>query len=311
MHYIKNSAMIYTQLLTEVGSGPLLIRESATRELEAILRKHEVGVHVPTNKELKLHIPAIHTNMISSDNASSDNPFDAYEENSVVILPIIGMMYKYNTIDWDEYKYVIGMDQVANLIRKADQSPKIAGIILLCNTPGGTTQSIMQLEDAMRNRTKPVIGLVDGMCMSGGIYALSFCDKIYATNRMCEIGSIGTYCRLLDNSKMLENAGIKIIPVYPKESVWKNRAVNEALAGNEKLLIDESLAPFAIHFQNIIKENRPKLKQDVEGILEGREFYAYDAIEHKLIDGLRNIPQAIEEVINLSKENKQFYSQFN
>ena len=73
--------------------------------------------------------------------------------------------------------------------------------------------------------------------------------------------------------------------------------------------IDESLTPFALHFQNIIKTNRPKIDQSAEGILEGREFYAYDAITYKAIDGLMNLDQAIAEVQNIANTNKQIYSQ--
>jgi protease-4 len=304
--------MIYTQLLTEIGSGPLIICESANPVVEALIERYRTGINNHPDRELKLHVNKLHENMISSDDISaSDNPFDSYEENSVVVIPIMGMMTKYGYIDWDEYRRVFGMDTVAKLIKLADKSSKISGIVLLCNTPGGTTQSIYGLEDALRNRIKPVIGLIDGMCMSGGIYTLSFCDKIFATHRMCEIGSIGTFAKILDNTEMLKKEGLKVISVYPPESSWKNKAVREAIEGKTELLIDESLTPFAIHFQNIIKENRPKLDTAVEGILEGREFYAYDAITHKLIDGLRNIDQAIEEVHKLAKDNKKFYSQFN
>jgi len=114
----------------------------------------------------------------------------------------------------------------------------------------------------------------------------------------------------MDQTKMLEMIGVTIKAVYPPESSFKNRTVNEALKGNDQPLIDESLTPFALHFQNIIKEGRPKIVQSVEGILEGREFYAYDAIKYKAIDGLMNLQQAIAEVIATSNTNKQIFSQF-
>ena len=60
------------------------------------------------------------------------------------------------------------------------------------------------------------------------------------------------------------------------------------MEGNPDRIIKEQLTPFAIHFQNIIKDNRRKINQSEEGILEGKVFYAYDAVNNRLIDGLMN-----------------------
>lgn len=299
--------------LTEVSTKPLLLCESAISKAEIHISKL-FSTHNPVRDVAVkgYSLPTHHKNIISASTLDSEsgNPFDSYESDTVVIIPIIGLMFKYSTIDWEEYKYVPGMDLIANLIRMANASDKIAGIVLLVNTPGGTTQSIYQLEDALRNRTKPCVAVVDGMCMSGGMYAASFCDKIFAVNRMCELGSIGTFAKILDDSKFYEKNGLKIISVYPPESKYKNLAVREAIEGKPERLIDEQLTPFAIHFQNIIKENRPNLDASAEGILEGAEFYAYDALKYGLIDGIKNIDEAVAETKNLANRQKQFYSQF-
>lgn len=302
--------MRITQLLTEFSSSPLLLRESAQQGVEVMLSKAIQNQNKNQAETVNFNFQSMHEKMISADRINSSDPFDDFEENSVVIFPIIGLMSKYNMFDYDSYRWIIGMDIIAGLLRQADASPKIAGTVILCNTPGGSTQSIYQLEIALRNRTKPCIGLVDGMCMSGGIYTLSFCDKIFAVHPMCEVGSIGTFSRIIDNSELYEKNGIKIISVYPPESKYKNLAVREAIEGKPERLIDEHLTPFAKHFQNIITTNRPKLDTSVEGIIEGGEFYAVDAVKHNLIDGIMTIDEAIQEVHNLKKEQNLIYSSF-
>jgi len=303
--------MIANQIISEFSS-PLLLRESANQIAHLIYLNAKNHQHSNITAIGAPKIPKLHANMICSDDVDCDSdPFASYQEGSVVILPIIGMMFKYNCIDWDEYRYVIGMDTIANLIRQADASPNIAGTICLQNTPGGSTQSIYQMEDALRKRKKPNLTLVDGMSCSGGVYVSSFSDEIWATNRMCEIGSIGTFAKVLDDSKYMENLGLKVISVYPPESSWKNKEIRTLLStGDEKPMIDDKLTPFALHFQNIVKSNRPNLDLTVEGILEGREFYAYDAVKNGLIDGIMNIDQAVERVQQLAQEQKQLYSQF-
>ena len=304
--------MIANQIISEFSS-PLLLRESATQIAQLIYlnaRNHE---HSALTTIQAPKIPKLHANMISSDciDCDDNDPFESYAEGSVIILPIIGMMFKYNSIDWDERKYIIGMDTIANFIRQADASPNIAGTICMQNTPGGSTQSIYQLEDALRNRKKPNITVVDGMSCSGGVYVSSFSDERYATNRMCEIGSIGTFAKVLDDSKMLEINGLKVISVYPPESQWKNKSIRTLLeTGDQQPLIDEKLSPFALHFQNIVKTNLPNLDLSVEGIIEGREFYAYDAVKNGLINGIMNLDGAVARVQALAQEQKTFYSQF-
>lgn len=215
-------------------------------------------------------------------------------------------MYKYGYQSW--FGYVPGIDDVANMIRYANASSQIIGTILLINTPGGTTQSVIQIEDALRTRTKPSVAFIDGQCCSGGIYAASFCDRIVAANRMCEIGSIGTQMTMLDLSEYYSSMGIKKITVRPPESSFKNTEYEQALAGDDKRLISESLTPFAQHFQNILKDNRPNLDLSVEGILEGKIFYAFDAVQNGLIDNITNFDGAVQLLQSLHTEKQSLYS---
>lgn len=232
----------------------------------------------------------------------SYNPYDEYPNDTIAIIPLSGFMTKYGS--W----WRTGVDDLANLIRLADKSDKIIGTILLTDSPGGSTSSIFQLEDAMRNRTKACVGLIEGSANSGACYAVSFCDVIGAINPMCEIGSIGVMARFMDYSKADEKYGIKTIEVYPPESKYKNLESREAIEGDTKRLIEEQLTPFAIHFQNIIKSNRPNLDLSIEGIIEGKVFYARDAVKYNLVDKIMNLEQAVAEVQKINDSRKTIYS---
>ena len=297
--------MLENLFLQEIFSSLMLLRESGLNAIEIMVRSIIEGKSIKTEETKTTNLSGF---FLPETDESGKNPYDVFEENSVAIIPITGLMLKYGYRGWYEYKY--GCDDYANMIRLADQSPKIAGTVLLCNTPGGTTSSIIQLEDALRNRTKKSVALVDYQCCSGGMYVASFCDKIYSMNRMCEVGSIGTYAQFVNDSEALKKWGYIIEEIYPPESKYKNLPEREAIDGKPDRIIKEQLTPFAIHFQNIIKENRPKLNQSTEGILEGKVFYAYDAIENGLIDGLMNLEQAIKKVQDLTQIQQSIYSSF-
>jgi protease-4 len=292
--------MINQLFLFEIFSSILLVRNTAIGVVENLLRAAIEG----REPEAKLtgHASQLIPDMDENPDA---NPYDRMDKNSVAVIPLNGMMAKYAS--WWRH----GCDFLADLIRQADRSPAIAGTLLLIDTPGGTASAVIQLEDALRNRTKPSVALIDGECCSGGIYVASFCDEIHAVNRMCKTGSIGAFARIIDTREADKKWGYKIECIYPPESKYKNLEIREALKGKPERLIREILTPYAIHFQNIIKENRRQLDTSVEGILEGSVFYAYDAIKNGLIDGLMNIEQAMERVRRLAEEKKSFYSQFN
>ncbi|MDR1544760.1 MAG: S49 family peptidase [Prevotellaceae bacterium] len=287
---------MYNLFLHEILHSKLMLKGSFLDEFELLSRRDISSIKREFPK-VEFACLAKNVSLAVESNIDSGS-FDKLDENSIVVVPIIGSMFKYDT--WCSY----GMDYFASIIEQANKSDKVAGIMLLLNTPGGSTQSVIRLEEVLRSLVKPCVAVVDGMCCSCGIYVASFADKIVALNRMCEIGSIGVFATIIDHSEADKLSGIKTITAYPPESSYKNKSVREAVEGKLEYLIDESLTPFAHHFQNIIKANRPKLDETVEGILEGREFYAYDAEKNGLIDGIMNMQQAVELLHSLIDERK-------
>lgn len=283
--------------------SPLMLHNSGRVALSLIAERILNGQPVKL-PEPKKQVFSNRGSLMYSDQPDqpSYNPYDEYPDDTIAIIPLSGFMTKYGS--W----WRAGVDDLANLIRLADKSNKIIGTILLTDSPGGSTSSIFQLEDAMRNRTKTCVGLIEGSANSGACYAISFCDIVGAINPMCEIGSIGVMAKFMDFTKSDEKYGIKTVEVYPPESKFKNLELREAIEGDTKRLIEEQLSPFAIHFQNIIKANRPNLDLGVEGIIEGKVFYARDAVKYNLVDRIMNLDQAVAEVKRISDNRKSIYS---
>lgn len=219
-------------------------------------------------------------------------------QHHVLILPVTGMMTKYST--W----LLPGMDLLAKAIQQAETDDSIVGTVLLMNTYGGTVQSWLRMEEVLRSRKKPCVAVVDGLCASAGMYVAVLCDRIYAVNPTCKVGSIGVMAQLIDDSKQLKQYGLKLIEVYPPESNWKNRPEREALEGKTDLLISENLSPLARHFRQVVREMRPDLDESVEGVLAGRMFYAEDALKAGLIDGITTLNDAIAQTADLAADRK-------
>ena len=225
--------------------------------------------------------------------AIDDEPLNAsmFSLGRIMILPINGLMTKYN--QWDS----VGMDNIAGLIAEGLENPNIDKIILLFNTYGGSVQSWVRIEEVLTHRlqyNKPVIAAIDGICASAGVYVAVHCDKIYALHTTNRIGSIGVMVQYVDTRKAEQDAGIQTITVYPPESKYKNKAEQDALDGDTKMLIEEQLTPLALHFQNEVRRYRPQLDESVEGLLEGKMFFAEDARRAGLIDGIMTLTEVLK-----------------
>lgn len=284
-------------ILTEITNSMMMLRPGAYKEIEKLL-------NMPSQKDIdRGYIPisvsgaSLVTSINRGDSSSS-------EEKSVAIVPIIGPMFKYDS--WWNY----GIDHYASIIQSIDADPSIDGTILLLNTPGGSVQSTIRMEEVLKNRKKPCVAMIDGMACSSGMYIASYSDFIMANNPMCLVGSIGTMVTIEDNSKMLEKYGIKLIEIYPPESSYKNKGYKEALSGDTSYIVNELLSPYAIQFQNVIKKNRPKLDLSVEGIIEGRDFFAKDAVSNGLIDAIGTLEDSVSKVYQLSEDRKDMFNLF-
>lgn len=291
-----------TKLLTELSTSKLMLRPDALLLLEQSLNADKKPADNASQKNSDKSGLAAYIKgggVVFPDDIMYGNA-ESVEEGSVLIVPIIGVMRKYDS--WSAY----GMDFYAQAISEAQANERISGVVLLFNTPGGTSQSLIQIENVLAAKTKPCIAVIDGMCCSCGIHVAAMCDKIYAESRMCEVGSIGVYAQLLDDRKADEKYGYKLVEVYPPESSYKNKGVREAIEGNPQYLIDETLSPYARFFQEHIRKCRKNLDESVEGILEGRVFYAYDAAENGLIDGIRTTSDVIAELRNRNTINSLF-----
>lgn len=214
---------------------------------------------------------------------------------SIGIVSIVGNMIKYgNMFCW-------GADELVSFARAFDNNPNIIGQIWLIDSGGGSVSSVAPYLDFLANKEKPVVALCD-MCASAAIWVGSGTDYIMAENKIsAAFGSIGVMASFFSYQEYYKGMGLTEHNVFADQSTEKNKDFMEALEGKYKTLKKLTLNPLAKEFQKNIKGNRgSKLDESVEGILSGRMFYAEDAVEHGLADGIGNRANAIEKVKELA-----------
>jgi len=214
--------------------------------------------------------------------------------DGVAIIELVGPMVKYG--GYCQY----GADDIASYLMEANANPKIVGVVLRTDSPGGQATSVNILNKALAAMQKPVVMLADN-CMSAAYYVGAGCNHIMANDPISGMfGSIGVVMSFLDFRKHFEEKGIKEHTVYSDLSGFKNKAFMDALDGDYSALKSKILNPLAQEFQDYVKSNRTSLDLKVEGIISGETFTAKEALQNGLIDSIGDMNDAIKVVRALS-----------
>lgn len=292
--------MAFSSLYSSVLRGKWFISFKDVEASHILVNKLlERGVDSEDTTKLSEKTP-ITVSAISEKEMKSGNDFTDAPQDSVAIIGLQGSMIKYGS--YCSY----GTTEVAELINKAADSPKITGILLDIDSGGGSVDSIAPLVDAIQyaqKKKKCVIAYCD-LCASAAYYVACYCDEIVASNTISsEFGSIGVMMGFQDYAKYYENAGIKTHTIYSDLSNYKNAPFESAKEGNYDAIKTEELNPLARGFQEAVKSKRgDKLNLKVEGIIAGRMFYANEAKTNGLIDSIGTKDFAVNRVREIRRD---------
>jgi len=115
---------------------------------------------------------------------------------------------------------IFSAKKVLEEIEKAQKDPKIKGILLNVNSPGGAVPPSIEISYAIKELSgkKPVIAYASGIMASGSYYASIHAQKIIA-NPGAIVGSIGVIMESADIEELMKKIGVK--PQVVKEGTYK------------------------------------------------------------------------------------------
>lgn len=193
-----------------------------------------------------------------------------------------------------------GTAQLANMIMFFEALPNVIGGIVKADSGGGSTNAVEIIDSTIRNRTKPIVSLLEkGTIACSACYgSISGSDYIMSDGKNNKVGSLGTMADFDGVAhKNVTSDGVKTIRVYATKSTAKNKWYEEAVNNdNFEPLISELLDPENDIFLGRITANRPQI---LESQLDGSVYKSGDVIG-TLIDGLGTIADAIDKVKELS-----------
>lgn len=181
-------------------------------------------------------------------------------------------------------------------VKSALADKDIENIVLLMDTPGGSVSALAELGDTVREaaQQKNVIAQVDGMTASAGYYVASQANKIYA-NRMDMVGSIGTRLELYDFSEAFKKAGIEAVPIdtgeYKSAGMMGTKITDEQKADFQRIVDG-----YFEDFKATVMQGRGMDEKEFTAIADGRMFFASEAVDLGLIDGIQGIERTLSDL---------------
>ena len=186
----------------------------------------------------------------------------------------------------------------------ANTIPQVVGHVFIINTPGGEAAARndyeMMINDC-REKGKPTVAFVDGMCCSSGVALACRCDRVIVMNPKDEFGCIGTMAAFWAIAHdTVDQDGFRYVELVGKDCPEKNAWWREAAKGEyDKLQAD--LDKDTNEFHAAVRENRPMVTDDM---LSGKVFEAQEVIP-ALVDEIGDLNRAIDCVFALANEEMQ------
>lgn len=191
----------------------------------------------------------------------------------------------------------IDVNSVREQILNALEEPSVTAILLDINSPGGTVTGVPEFAEfiAEANKVKKIYAYVDSLCASAAMYIASQCEAIFCT-QSSELGSVGVYMLTVDESRALDNAGIKVNAITNAEATMKLAGASfKPLTDDEKEMFQKGVQKSYDQFKAAVLSKRTIDPQ----YLNGECFDGEDSVKLGFADGLvSNMDQALSIISN-------------
>lgn len=218
-----------------------------------------------------------------------------FSEKNIYIINIYGVISFSDSTNIIKSHY--SYDKIVKKLRKISYDPKISGVVLRINSPGGTigaSQEVYEEILRLRKMGKKVYASFGDIATSGGYYIASGCDKIYS-NPGTITGSIGVLYELSNLSELIKKVGIKFDVI--KSGKYKDIGnIFRDLTTDEKKLLQEIIDLSYQQFVQAVSTGRNIPVEKVMEIADGRILIGTQAKELKLVDEMGNSQDALEDI---------------
>ncbi|MDH4991090.1 signal peptide peptidase SppA [Aquamicrobium lusatiense] len=184
-------------------------------------------------------------------------------------------------------------DKLLERLEKIRKSPRVAGVIVQIDSPGGTTTGGESIYEAVRKiaAEKPVVAEVGTLAASAGYMIASATDHIVARQSSI-VGSIGVLIQYPDVTGLMDKIGIKLEEVKSsplKASPSPFKPTNE----EERAMVRRLIMDSYDWFVDIVANRRSMTREQALALADGSIFTGRQGLQNKLVDALGGEEEAV------------------
>jgi len=194
----------------------------------------------------------------------------------------------------------MGSDTIVKALREAEKDPKVVGIVLRVDSPGGSAiaSDLMWREITRIKAKKPVVASMGDVAASGGYYISMGCTKIFAEPGTLT-GSIGVVTGKLALKGLMDKVGVTVDAISRgKNSGWMSS--EEPFSDSEKDAVTRIMKDCYRQFTEKAAQGRNLELKTLESLAGGRLYTGRMAKQCKLVDEIGTLEDAVAETKRLA-----------
>ncbi|MCC6557944.1 MAG: signal peptide peptidase SppA [Polyangiaceae bacterium] len=187
-------------------------------------------------------------------------------------------------------------DRLVASLRAARQSPRVRGVILHVDSPGGSALASDRIHHEVERlaEEKPVVAYLSDVAASGGYYVAAGAHAIVAQPQTVT-GSIGVITARFALGPLLERLGVStdVVKRGARADLFSPvRRLDEA----ERAVIQRELDAFYATFLGVVARGRRRPVEEIEPLAGGRVWSGAEAKARGLVDELGGFERAVDEL---------------
>jgi capsid assembly protease len=212
---------------------------------------------------------------------------------AVAVVPLYGMLAHRGSF-WSMYFGGATVENLTDQLRQAVNDPLVSAIVLDVDSPGGDVEGIDELASEIyaARKQKPITAISNSLCASAAYYLASQASEIMVSPSSLT-GSIGVYTAHEDDSKFLDDMGVKITLIKYGENKAEGNPY-EPLSDPARDHMQDMVNTFGEMFDKAVARGRGMKAEDVHNKFgQGRVFDAKKAVAMGMADKVGTFDDAL------------------
>jgi len=218
----------------------------------------------------------------------------ASSSGSVAVIPVYGLIMHRGSMDLSGPGGT-STESLAQQLRQAVNDPNVKAIVLDVDSPGGDVDGVDELATEIYNarKQKKITAVSNCLCASAAYYLASQASEMCVSPSSLT-GSIGVYTMHEDDSKYLEDLGVKLTLIKFGENKAEGNNL-EPLSDSALAHLQEMVDTFGVMFEKAVARGRAVKQDDVHKKFgQGRVFDAKQAVRLGMADRVATLDEVLQ-----------------